>query len=463
MPLPFLHQLPRTSFLDMNLDVPNLNHQIRIPLMILLMLVTVSGCTGSTTPEENTPAAPSSQDAGETSADAKKPAVEKKNTQQPAATLVPAPAPLPLSDAELVDGWIRLFDGSTLFGWQATTDANWQVVDGAITVSKGDKGLLCTTTAFSNYVLSVEFRSAKGTNSGIFLQTAPTPKDPAHDCYELNIADADNPFPTGSLVKRQKVNGSFDSTDWQRYEVTVLGDSVTVVLDGQEVLQYQDTKPLQRGVIGLQLNEGLVAFRDIKLKPLKLASLFNGKDLQGWKSYPEMASKFTVNDQGWLNVQDGRGQLETDQLLSDFVLQLECITHAANLNSGIFFRCIPGDVMMGYECQIHNGVENQDATKPKDCGTGGFFRRQDARRVVAEDLKWFHQTLIVNGPHMAAWVNGYQVSDWTDTRPAHENPRKGLRREAGTIMIQGHDPTTNISFRNLMAAESPTRSTPTTP
>ena len=354
-----------------------------------------------------------------------------------------------------------MFDGSTLFGWQASSDANWQVVDGAITVSEGTKGLLCTTTSFSNYVLSLEFRSAAGTNSGIFLQTPLSPKDPANDCYELNIADADNPFPTGSLVKRHKTAGNFDSTGWQRYEVTVLVDTITVVLDGQQILEYRDPQPLRRGRIGLQLNEGQVAFRDIKLKPLKLDPLFNSKDLQGWKTYPDMASKFTVTDEGWLNVQDGRGQLETERMLGDFVLQLECMTHAKNLNSGIFFRCIPGDVMMGYECQIHNGMKDQDPLKPEDCGTGGFFRRQDARRVVAKDLQWFHQTLIVDGPHMAAWVNGYQVSDWTDERPAHENPRKGLRLEAGTIMIQGHDPTTNISFRNLMATELPKRrSTP---
>jgi hypothetical protein len=83
--------------------------------------------------------------------------------------------------------------------------------------------------------------------------------------------------------------------------------------------------------------------------------------------------------------------------------------------------------------------------------------------VVAKDLQWFHQTLIVNGPHMASWVNGYQVSDWTDERPAHENPRKGLRLEAGTIMIQGHDPTTNISFRNLKSTELPKRRPTTNP
>jgi hypothetical protein len=94
-----------------------------------------------------------------------------------------------------------------------------------------------------------------------------------------------------------------------------------------------------------------------------------------------------------------------------------------------------------------------------DCGTGGIFRRQDARRVVADDLVWFFKTMVVDGPHMAVWVNGYQVLDWTDTRPPDPNPRKGLRLEPGTIMIQGHDPTTNLSFRRLRAVELTPRRT----
>jgi hypothetical protein len=73
--------------------------------------------------------------------------------------------------------------------------------------------------------------------------------------------------------------------------------------------------------------------------------------------------------------------------------------------------------------------------------------------VVADDLEWFHLTLIAGGPQMAAWVNGLQVSDWTDDRPAHENPRQGLRLAPGTIMIQGHDPTTDISFREIRGVE----------
>jgi hypothetical protein len=109
--------------------------------------------------------------------------------------------------------------------------------------------------------------------------------------------------------------------------------------------------------------------------------------------------------------------------------------------------------MDGYECQIHNGIKEGDRRKPVDCGTGGIFRRVDARLVVANDKEWFFQTVIADGAHVSTWVNGYQVVDWLDDRSPDANPRKGLRLEAGTIMIQGHDPTTDISFRNLRIAE----------
>ena len=55
---------------------------------------------------------------------------------------------------------------------------------------------------------------------------------------------------------------------------------------------------------------------------------------------------------------------------------------------------------------------------------------------MADDLKWFYKTIVADGPHVAVWVNGYQVTDWTDTRPADPNPRKGLRARAR----HDHDP-----------------------
>jgi hypothetical protein len=244
-----------------------------------------------------------------------------------------------------------------------------------------------------------------------------------------------------------------ESQEWQTFHVTLVGGQAKVDLNGKTVLEYTDEKPVGRGYIGLQLNEGKVEFKNIKLKPLGLTALNNGKDLTGWKDTQGSKSVFVATEAGEINVKNGRGSLESEAKFGDFVAQWECISHAKELNSGIFFRCIPGEITNGYECQIHNGYKDGDRTKPKDFGTGGIYRRIPARAVMADDLVWFHQTLVADGANVACWVNGYPVTMWTDDRKPDNNPRNGLRLEAGTLQLQGHDPTTNLSFRNLRAVE----------
>lgn len=360
-----------------------------------------------------------------------------------------------LTPAEVAEGWLLLFDGETLFGWQPGCKADWKAAEGAISVSEGEQGLLCTTSPFADYVLKVDFQAAKGANSGLFLRTPLRDADVSANAYELNIAPSDNPFPTGGFVKRQKAAAVAESDNWRTFEVTAQGGHFTVKLDGQSVLDYTDPKPVARGLIGLQHNAGKAAFRNIKLKPLGLASIFNGKDLSQWKIFPDMQSKFTVTPEGWINVKDGKGQLESAGQYGDFTLQLEAFVNGKTLNSGVFFRCIPGEQMNGYESQIQNGCKDGDRTQPADCGTGGIFRRVNARRVVADDFQWFSKTIHAVGDHVAIWVNGYQVTDWTDDRKPDPNPRKGLRVEPGTLMLQGHDATTDINFRNFRIAELP--------
>ncbi len=369
-----------------------------------------------------------------------------------------AAEPNTLTADELNDGWILLFDGQTDYGWKAGSKANWKVADGVISVSSGEKGLLHTTTPFADFEFKVDFRAPAETNSGIFLRTPAVPKDPAADCYELNIAEpAVSPFPTGSFVNRQKSTGAARPGQWQTFTVKAEGGHFNVHLDQQQVLDYVDPKPIARGLIGLQYNSGPVEFRNIKLKPLSLKSIFNGRDLAGWKVFPDKKSVFSVTPAGELNVKNGNGQLESEGQYADFTLQLEILSNGKFLNSGIFFRSIPGEFWQGYESQIQNGTINNDPLKPFDFGTGGIYRRQPARKVVSKDFQWFHETLIAAGDHMAVWINGYQVNDWTDTRPPHENARNGLRLKGGTIAIQGHDPTTNLSFRNLRIVEMPPR------
>lgn len=361
-------------------------------------------------------------------------------------------ARLPLAETD--QGWVRLFDGVTLFGWQAGVPANWRVEDGAIRVDQGPVGLLCTSVPWRDFELRLEILAEEETNSGVFLRTPLSPTDPQSDCYEVNIAPADNPFPTGSVVQRQPASAKPNTKpgEWNLYEMRLVGDSLTIRINGEEVCRYIDPAPLGAGRIGLQHNSGAVAFRDIRVRPLGMQELIT-PDLAQWKQYPDMDGKFQITEEGLLRVTGGRGQLESQAWHGDFALLARVKTASEKLNSGIFFRCIPGETMNGYECQISNGILDNDPLRPADCGSGGIFRRQDARIVAANDGEWFSMLLVAHGPQFAAWVNGLQVTDWQDTRPPDPNPRSGSRLEPGTLMIQAHDPTTDLVFRQIEIAD----------
>jgi hypothetical protein len=377
-----------------------------------------------------------------------------------AARLALSAEPKLLPKELLEDGWISLFDGETLFGWQPVGEASWEVVDGEIRTSGEKPGFLMTTTEWANYLLDVEFKETADTNSGVFLRTGLNPKNPADDCYEVNIAPPDNPFPTASIVARQKtslIDSARQSADtWHRLLIAADGANIKLRLDGAEAVDYTDPQPILKGFIALQSREGPVAFRNVRLRPtFWLRPLFNGKDLAGWSTDRAEKSKFEVTTAGELRLTNGPGQIDSNTDFKNFVLQLDCIVNGEGLNSGIFLRTLREGRWAGYESQINNKFKDGDPTKPADFGTGAIYRRQPARRVVADDHAWFTKTIVADGPHMAVWVNGYQVSDWMDERPDKENAREGKKLSGGAIAIQGHDPTTDLLFRNIRAVELP--------
>lgn len=199
---------------------------------------------------------------------------------------------------------------------------------------------------------------------------------------------------------------------------------------------------------------GVKQFRNIKLRPLGLESIFNSKDLNGWKKVSGHKSVFSVTPESWLNVKNGNGDLQTEKQWGDLVLQLDIYLNGDHLNSGIFYRGNKGNFWEGYEAQIRNQWQGDDRTKAVDYGTGGIYNRQPARKVVSSDREWFTMTVVAHGYHMATWVNGYQVADFTDMRPVDEaNARNGAGKTPGIISIQDHDPTTDLPFRNIRVAE----------
>jgi Domain of Unknown Function (DUF1080) len=310
-------------------------------------------------------------------------------------------APNTLTPAEIADGWILLFDGKSPFGWRLDGDAEFR--DGCLVFGGKSQGHAETTTVFG----------------------------PARYQFEAE-----------------------QSGSWTHPH----GET-------------RDAKPF---LINWNMPK---RFQSIKYKPLGMTPIFNGKDLAGWHAHqaPDCKSKFSVTPEGWLHIENGKGDLQTDKAYKDFILQIECKTNGDRLNSGIFFRCRPNEYQNGYEAQIHNGfgppkdytIEKFDPmthasiAKDKvkyeaiDYGTGAIYRRIPARLQAAKDKEWFTMTIVAQGRHIGVWVNGIMVTDWTDNRPANDNARNGYKEGAGHISLQGHDPTTNLDFRNIRIAELP--------
>jgi len=441
----------------------------RLLVVVFCFSSIFSGCEkGATTPP------PASETSGTAATESPaKPEEKEEKTAQPAAEKVadktateeaanPILGQKLLTAEEVADGWISLFDGKTLFGWRSShDDINWSVADGAITADTGSNGALLTTVPFADYELVCEYRMASGGNSGIFLRSAANPTSPKVDFYEVNIVDTHpEGYLTGSLAMRQKADVDIaGGGEWQTLRMVAQGKTLKVFHNGKPVLEFTDDSdsPLLNGHIGLQKNSGKIEFRKVNLKPLAMESLFNSNDLSGWRPVPGAKSEFKVTD-GAIHVLSGLGFLETEKTFQDFLFQAQVKTGAKDLNSGFFFRALPGTEKApshGYEMQVHNGFKEGDRNKPADAGTGAIFRRVNARRVVGNDLEWVNMTLVASGPRISIWVDGYQQVDWEDTREPNENPRQGRRVEGGHISLQGHDPTTDVLFRNMRIAEHP--------
>lgn len=359
-----------------------------------------------------------------------------------------------LTEDEIREGWVSLFDGESLYGWDVPTVSNWRVEDGMIVVDSGEKSLLLTPFRFDDFEMRCSFHVAKGGNSGIFLRTAENAADPALDTYELNICDSHPTHGTGSLVGRHfakdvpPVEGA-----WHDFRILCNGPVIKVWLDEKQIVDFTDMSDAVRltGRIGLQMNQGRSAFRDVFIRPLSLKPLFNGRDTTGWHMVPGSTSDFSVSN-GLLHISSGPGFLESNDTFGDFVLKVEARINGDGLNSGVFFRAKAGTAEApshGYEMQLHNGFKEGDRAKPLDSGTGAIFRRATARYVVANDREFFTAMLVAQGDRFASWVNGYQVMQWRDDRAPNDNPREGRRLDPGHLSLQAHDSTTDLDVRSI--------------
>ncbi len=356
--------------------------------------------------------------------------------------------PNTLTPEQKASGWLLLFDGESTFGWKADGELR---DDRGILIVGGSKPTTISIPVVAGE-LTWEFLWEAKQGVEVALKSLPEAAKPWE--VKIPLSAAGRVGENNWHAQRLEIGHAEGAA---KMEVADVSGKPSPLRRPGSYSEYKLTTGSLPALFTIAIERGEpLRLRNVKFKPSGLEPIFNGKDFAGWRELTgaNYHSKFTVTPEGWLNIKGGKGDLQTDQRFGDFVFQGECIVNGDKLNSGIFFRCIPG-YQQGYEFQIHNGYRDGDRRKPSDYGTGAIYRRMPVRKVVSNDRQWFSMTLIAAGPNLRTWVNGTPVVNWTDTRKLDENPRSGRRLKPGHLSIQGHDATTDLSFRNLRAIELP--------
>jgi hypothetical protein len=170
-------------------------------------------------------------------------------------------------------GWITLFDGKHLDHWNRLGEANWTITDGVVQADKkvGDSSaFLVSQHAYTDFQLRVEFWVDTAANSGIFIRCTDPHKITATNAYEVNIFDTrpDPSYGTGAIVNVAKVDPMPKAGgQWNTFEITAKGPQLTVVLNGTQTVDIEDSK-FASGPVALQYGSGVVKFRKVEIRPL---------------------------------------------------------------------------------------------------------------------------------------------------------------------------------------------------
>lgn len=177
-----------------------------------------------------------------------------------------------------------LFDGESLDGWEIQNGGKFSVADGVITIDRGT-GWLRSAKSYGDFKLTMEFRFLEANaNSGIFVRTGPTSKDDDNgwpdNGYQIQCLDTlegGNPLATmipygappfehqsdlEALKRAYRPTG-----EWQRYDITCVGETMEIQLNGISVTTCTSIKNLS-GHVGIQAELGLLEFRKIEIDQL---------------------------------------------------------------------------------------------------------------------------------------------------------------------------------------------------
>lgn len=406
------------------------------------------------------------------------------------------------------EGFVSIFNGKDLTGWKGLVEnpiarskmkpaqlekaqekadeimrTGWSVTDGMLVFNgKGDN--LCTDKPYGDFEMYVDWMldpAGPEADAGIYLRG--TPQVQMWDTSRVNVGAQ---VGSGGLYNNQ-VNESKPSKvadnklgEWNSLYIKMVGDRVTVILNGEQVVNdvilenYWDRKlpifPVEQ--LELQAHGSKVYYRNLYVKelerkePYKLSAeeekegfkvLFDGTNMHEWTGN---TVDYTIED-GCISMIPSRsygGNLYTKKEYGNFVYRFEFqLTPAANNGVGIRAPLEGDAAYMGMEVQVLD-CENpvyKDITPLQHHGSvyGIIPAKAHASKPAGE---WNVEEIMADGDHIRVTVNGVVVLDGNirdavknGTADGLEHP--GLFNKAGHIAFLGHG--SPVKFRNIRIKE----------
>jgi len=197
------------------------------------------------------------------------------------------------SETEKEAGWVSLFNGKNLDGWeQINGTANYEAKDGCIvgmTAKGSPNSFLCTKKHYSDFELEFEVKVDDRLNSGVQIRSNSFKeyRDGRVHGYQVEIAADGNSGLIYDEARRDKWVGedksdkkastaAFKKGDWNKYRVVCAGNSIKTWINGTPIADIVDSMTA-KGFIGLQVHSfsgdtpAQVCWRNLRIKELKPA------------------------------------------------------------------------------------------------------------------------------------------------------------------------------------------------
>jgi HEAT repeat protein len=400
-------------------------------------------------------------------------------------------------------GFVSIFNGKDLSGWQGLVEnpiiranmdkevlaakqaeadelmhKNWVVEDGIMVFRGSGYDNICSIKEYRDFEMMADWKIQKNGDSGIYLRGSPQVQ-----IWDRARADTGEQVGSGGLFNNQENRSKplqiADNpvSDWNTFRITMIGDRVSVYLNGVLVVDnvilenYWDMSiPIfPAGPIELQAHGNDCSFRDVyvreihgtELSPEEKAEgfvlLFNGKNLDGW-----IGNKINhVVEDGVIAIRPelgGHGNLYTEKEYANFNLRLEFkLTPGANNGLGIRTPTVGDAAYAGMEFQVlDNTAEVYANLKPYQYH-GSVYGVIAAKRGYLRPVgEWNEQEVIVDGTRIRIILNGTTIVDG-DIADSIENgtvdgkDHPGLKRKSGHIGFLGHG--SELWYRNIRIKE----------